>query len=500
MLRARRKGFGIVFEIALFGALIWLGWAIKSPIASIAREEPDCASDEANPENLLACVRRLIEAKGESASVAQAVLQEPLANYLKRLAEAQVYQGATNDLDVLKQHSKELKRDPLINRSAIAVLDNAIASHVNEIRPALSTRALAESSAPGNDIYPQFIKQKLGFLGSEQASFYDRGPFEISRRSLLASSLESEYFLKQESGAADENTLRRAIRLVDDVLDRLTGPEYEYLRQPGQSQRSSINSNQFWRASLYLVLGELSETRDILRKLVIDNKTFSLETSNPGHVYIYRPFNFPHRIIVQGRGAEQGGAARAEIRDQWVLNRYYNPAQLALYSCGQLNQPNKNRIANFTRAIGNLVLSDYYVVLASGDSATALREFESAVGRIMQSEGLREGRERLLKNLAGHEMVGFSKAIAEGAQSCGIDDATREEIFTAFKFQSSAIHIEGLGQQPTEYLLLGGRLNASQANVVADFVNKSVIPEVPKPLQERLGIKAHAYTARMKID
>lgn len=506
-------------RVVFLASFILVGGA--SPIAALAGEGSDCArsqptaedwpdalihhgiptraGNQPSPEDLLACARRSLEAADASASVAQAVLEQPLNGYLTKLAETQGYRGAAGDLDVLKRHSTKLKDNALANRDAITVLDNAIASQISEIRPALSTRALAESSLPGADIYPQFIRQKLDFLDSEQAKFYDRGPFEISRRSLLASSLESEYFLKQEARNTDANTLRRALRLVEEILDRLTGPQYSYLRLPGQSYKSSINSNEFWRSSLYFALGEIDDMQRILHKLAVENKTFGLATANPGHVYVYRAFNLPLRIIVRGRGAEQNGEARAEIIDPHFLNRYYNPAQLALYTCALSNQAGANRIANFMTAIKDLVLSDYYVVAASADSAANLGRLQTAVDTIMHNASLRQAREQLLKTVADQEMIGFSKAMALGAQFCGIDNATRDEIFSPLTLQSNIAPGQD-AEKGIHYLLFGGRMNANQANVLADFINKSIFPAVPKQLQEQLGIKARAYTARMKID
>jgi hypothetical protein len=128
---------GIVFTICAF---ILIAPAILFPIASSGREEPDCAGDEAKLENLLTCVRRLIEVASESTPVAKAVRADPLLKNLRRLAETQGYPGAVTDLDILKHHSRDLKRDPLGNRLPITVLDNAIASHVTEhIAPCNST-------------------------------------------------------------------------------------------------------------------------------------------------------------------------------------------------------------------------------------------------------------------------------------------------------------------------------------------------------------------------
>lgn len=495
-----------VFFLASF-ILAALGGA--APIAALAGEGPDCArnqptaamraGNQLSPEDLLTCARRSLEAADGSASVAQTVLEQPLNGYLSKLAETHGYRGAAGDLDVLKRRSTKLKNDALANRNAITVLDKAIASQINEIRPALSTSALADSSLPGVDIYRQFIRQKLDFLDSEQAKFYDRGPFEISRRSLLASSLESEYFLKQEAGNTDANTLRRALRLVEEVLDRLILPEYSYLRLSAQSYKSSINSNEFWRSSLYLALGEIDDMRRILHKLAVENKTFGLATANPGHIYIYRPFNLPHRIIVRGRGAEENGKARVEIIDPHFVNRYYNPAQLALYTCALLNQASANRIANFMAAIKDLVLSDYYVVVASADSAANLGRLQTAVDTTMHNASMRQAREQLLKNVADQEMIGFSKAMALGAQHCGIDNATRDEIFSPLTLQSNIAPGQD-AEKGIHYLLFGGRMNANQANVLADFINKSIFPAVPKQLQEQFGMKARAYPARMKID
>ena len=157
-----------------------------------------CGAEVSPPAELLSCVKEYSVGTQNDASK-RTVFPDWAKAILRKLAQTNGYNGSSSDLAVLKQQSAELKRDPNTNREMISLLDSAIASHVDEIGPAVSTHRLAKVSDLGTDIYPKFIRQKLEFLGSEKARFYDGGPFEIAWRSLFVSSLESEYFLKEKA-------------------------------------------------------------------------------------------------------------------------------------------------------------------------------------------------------------------------------------------------------------------------------------------------------------
>ncbi|HEV7602900.1 MAG TPA: hypothetical protein VGO49_21920 [Bradyrhizobium sp.] len=424
--------------------------------------------------------------------VQQAILDDQMQSLLRKLAGAAGYQGNPSDLEELKRRSIELKRDPVGNREAIALLDSAISSHADEIGSALSTRSLAATNDPGTDIYPRFVRQKLAFLGSDKAKFYDRGPFEIIWRSLLVTTLESQYFLEQQAESNDKEILRKAIRVLDEILDRRRRPEYDYI---SNRQEFLVNTDLFWRASLLFVLGEKPEMQKLLNKLVQDNKDFGLKTVNSNHIYVYKTFNFPHQIIVQD-DLEKNGTHKAEIKDPYVLDRYYNAAQLALYACAYFDQAGPKRIDAFVSAVEGLALSDYYVVAASTDSSAKLQELASLLKRAADGAAVANERNQLIQQITSKEMPGFSDAIKRGAMSCDIKDDVRDQVYSKFDFQITPAHIEGFGKA-TEYLLVGGRLNAGQANAAVNFFNKSVFPALgPHPFDKT---ELRTYAARMRI-
>jgi hypothetical protein len=387
---------------------------------------------------------------------------------------------STSDLDALKQRSTELKRDPNANREAISLLDSAIASYVDEIGPAVSTQALAKANDPRTDIYPKFVEQKLGFLGSEKARFYDGGPFEIAWRSLLVSSLESEYFLKEKPADSDKDKLRRAIGVLDEILVRRRGSDtqYGYL---ANRKGPLLNGDRFWRASLLFALGEKIDAQNELRSLILDNQRFGLEVAIPPessrHIYIYKIFSFPHQILVQG-DLRTDGARKTEVKDSDIIDRYYNAAQLALYACAYLDQAGSPKgISALATGIKNLELSDYYVIAGSADSPAKIQELASSLKQKLGSEAVNGKRDQLVRQFA-EETQRFSKTISQGASRCGIEDRIRDQVYSNFDFRFLDAHVEGFGKA-NEYLLLGGRLNTDQANTVAEFLNRTIF-QLPK--------------------
>jgi hypothetical protein len=480
---------GIAFVLAM-GFAACVTWSAAATAQDVAAR---CADPNPMSENFLACVRGLLEGK----STAQAVLAEPLRGRLGQLAQAQGYRGAAGDLDELKRRSTELKGNPAANRDAINVLDSAIASHADEIRPAISIAELAKKSSPGTNIHPLYVKQKLDFLSSGKLKFYDGGPYEITWRSLLANALEETYFLELAAGKSDPSLLHREIKLVDEILNRHTQPEFGYL--PASRRNLQINSHLFWRASLLFVLGEKSQLRDMLSSLAVKNRQFSLETTNSGHVYVYRALDLPYQMIVQP-GVDKDGAPKIEMAAQNLIRRYYNPAQLALATCAHIENAGPKGVSDFVATVNDLVLTDYYVIAGSADNSEKLQQLDAAIGAVLNGDKLRAERDRVLEIVAGQGGA-FPTLMEQGARLCGVDAAVRDDIYSPFRFRSAIKHMEEPGNKYSDYLLFGGRLNAAQANTVSEFLNKAVhsTPEV-RSLQEKLGIDGSAHIARMRID
>jgi hypothetical protein len=470
------------------------------PTSGLTQQIFPCDAEGSPPAELLSCVKGYSESMQNEASK-QTVFPDWVKAILRKLAQTNGYNGSSSDLDALKQRSTELKRDPNTNRETISLLDSAIASYVDEMGPAVSTQGLAKVSDLGTDIYPKFIQQKLGFLGSEKARFYDGGPFEIAWRSLLVSSLESEYFLEEKTVDDAKDKLRRAIGVLDEILVRRRGPDTKYAYLANRAG-PLLNGDRFWRASLLFVLGEKIDAQKELRSLVWDNQRFGLEVESPHgaessrHVYIYKIFSFPHQILVQGDPGPDG-ARKTEAKDPGITDRYYNAAQLALCACAHLDQAGSTKGVNALAAeIKNLELSDYYVIAGSADSPAKIQELASSLNQKLGGEATSSKRDQLVRQFA-NESQGFSETISRGASKCGIENDVRDRIYSDFDFRVLTARIEGLGKA-NEYLLLGGRLNADQANAVAAFLNRTIfqLPEIGEP-----GGKDdnRAYVARMRI-
>ena len=468
------------------------------PVSALTQPTDPCNAETSQPAELLSCVRDYLE-RAQSEVPKGAFFPDSVKGFLQKLARANGYAGSPSDLNLLKQRSTELKRDPYSNREAISLLDSAIAAYANEIGPAVSTQRLATIKDLGADIYPEFIQQKLEFLGSERPKFYDGGPLEIAWRSLWVTSLESEYFLEQKADNGDKQLLRHAIQVLDEILiRRRSETQYQYL--PNR-KGPLLNGDRFWRASLLFALGERLQAQSELRSLISDNQHFGLEVPSPNdegsrHVYIYKIFSFPHKILVQG-DPKKDGARKTEAKDSDVVDRYYNAAQLALCACAHLDHAGSTEGINaFVTDIRNLELSDYYVIASSADSPAKVLELASALNEKLNNTAIRDKRDELVRQFA-REAQGFSGTLSRGAAMCGISDDIRDQIYSKFDFRLFTAHIEGMGKA-NEYLLVGGRLNADQANAVAGFLNRAVLqlPEMADP-----GAKDdnRAYVARMKI-
>lgn len=392
----------------------------------------------------------------------------------------------------LKDYSIALKRDPVANKEAILLLDDAIASHANEIRPAISNRALASRSEPGSDIFAAFTKQKLDFLGSESMKFYDRGPFEITWRTLLASTLEAQYFLDQRAGAGDPANLRKTIETLEQILERRISPDYAYL----SGRERYTRSDQFWLASVLFALGDKAKARETLRNVVLNGQPPGLNTGEINDIYIYRIFILPHQLIVE---RDDEGKPKITIKDPYLLDRSYNSAQLALYSCAFLDKAGEKGVPEFIDAINRLVLNDYFVVVGPVDDAVASRALQEAIGKALETKSVTDKRNQALERVSNAAMAGFPDAIARGAQQCGIDDRTRDQIYAPFTFASEVKQFLGKDKKAKEYLLFGGRLNARQASTIADFLN-TVVFQTPELNEPRKKINAdadvYAYAAR----
>jgi hypothetical protein len=469
------------------GALIGLVIYLTCSAALIAQDDGNpCGKSDPMTGDLVRCVTTLMDAAPQPD-----IVNEPVRGYLQKLAETPGYGGASSDLEKLKNRSRELKNDPVTNRVAIAALDNAIASYSDELRAGVSYKALAVRATPGTDIYSEFVRQKVTFLGSKQAEFYDLGPFEPTRRALWISALEAKYFIDSQKGLHNSETLLGAIDILHGIRERLVSPKYQFL-SVSQRSKSQINSYLFWEASLWLALSEKKQAHEILKALAIDNSKFNLQTADAGHIYIYRVFARPYKMIVKAGGA-------VDVDDPHIVNRFYNPAQLALFACAYLADDTSIATRKFDDAVGSMTFNDYSVVAAAADDPVQLGVFNDAIRQAMGREDFRRQRDRLLGSVADEEVPGFSENIKRGAQLCEVNDSIRDKIYSRFEFDTRIEHIESLIKHSYQ-IVLGGRLNEDQAGTIAEFFNETIFKSSSVAgMWEKLGAEK-AFVARMRIE
>jgi hypothetical protein len=137
------------------------------------------------------------------------------------------------------------------------------------------------------------------------------------------------------------------------------------------------------------------------------------------------------------------------------------------------------------------------VVLATGDNSTKIQDSAAALKQKLASEAISGARELLIHQVASKEMPGFSETMRRGASACGITEDVRDQIYSKLELQPSIIHSQGSGKI-IEHLVVGGRLNSDQANVVAEFFNK-VIFQTSESRDVTPKTEIRAYPARMKI-
>jgi hypothetical protein len=448
---------------------------------------PPCdQSKQKTPEFLHCVVGQIDTLESRGTPIEKAATQSPLNGFLDELGRSLGYTGAQSDVDALKSRSSALKQaDPGKNWDAIVGLDYAISSHVTEIGPAVSTHALSsQSENVGKDIFEKFVRQKLSFLGSDSLTFYDRGPFEITAHSLLANSLESKYFLDREHspGSADASTLRKEMAILDDIYKRYTDNQHDYL--PRNDQQSRTNSNRFWRASISLLAGDSSGAREILKTLASQNAVSTLESHVQGQVYVYKVYDHPYQIIVDSIG-------KTRNIDANVLNRLYNPAQLALLACAFVNEPGAGGAELFEKEVKEFVSSDYSVVVAStGEQTDRLIKLRDQLTQAILNNQALSGRLNDIAGQINQDSLHILQLMQSGAQQCGISDSVRTTIFAPFDLEP---RIEVLQDNTKRSLLLVGRyLNANQASAVSDFINGALssVPDLRNAAASLGGAKA----------
>ena len=309
--------FWILFYFILGGFLSLI------PRTSFAQNAPSssqgavlCSNVDENspPAVQLGCVRGRLDAAGEN--VANAIQSEPVKSWLDNLSELEQYEGNKEDLDQLKRISLELKKKDLSQNSpAIAILDNAIASHIGELRPSVSARALAADSliSAGTDIYKKYAEAKFKFLISASGEFYNQGPLENVRKLLLASTLEELYFL--DTAEKHDENLRQELKILEDVLSSKTPSGIS------SDHDLEVNTNRFWHASILFLLGGDVKValRDDLKKIALQHAASysNLEVNND--ILISKVYNLPCKIL-KTELTLSDGLPRIVIEDPNIAN------------------------------------------------------------------------------------------------------------------------------------------------------------------------------------
>jgi hypothetical protein len=146
-----------------------------------------------------------------------------------------------------------------------------------------------------------------------------------------------------------------------------------------------------------------------------------LDTKNAGHIYVYRVFNLPYEIRVQP-ATEDNGARKVEIDDPGLLKRYYNPAQLALIACAQIEAAGPEGIPKLTKVVSDLAFNDYYVVAGAATDPGALQRLETMILGAINGKKPRWEHRELLDLVEGQkgEVPG---AMERGSRMCGIENA-----------------------------------------------------------------------------
>jgi hypothetical protein len=479
----------LLFRIRTVLATVAIGWS-----AEVSSQQAAICSSESN--DLLRCARGLIDDLRREGANDPVILTQRLREPLEALASKESYDGSASDLNELKRLSSDLKvANKVTNYEAISLLDNAIASYASEIRSALSWRAIALKAEPGADIHAPFVSQKLDFLKSSKAAFYDDGPFDLVRRSLLAGALEDHYFMERSVGKDDRTDLLDELNIINDLINRYQNPEYDHLLGLQKKiQHGEINNQLFWKATIQFLLGNKSEMRDALSKLAILNLDFGLEIHDTSReVYSYRVFNEPYKIVVGTPVADN--EPRVTIKDDNLIKRYFNAAQLALLMCGFVDDvgPTHTNVQAFKEAVTGLNFHDYFVVVAAEQAVDDVRRLEDAISRALDNEKLSGERKRKANAIVG-ESGPLSSAMQAGAQKCGVAADDRKRIYSPFEFRSQVKQIDGVW-----YLLFGGWLNAHQASDVAQFLKESVLPVARRLLPGSDGNDISPYVARRLV-
>ena len=183
-----------------------------------------------------------------------------------------------------------------------------------------------------------------------------------------------------------------------------------------------------------------------------------------------------------------------KIIDYLIVNRFYNPAQLALLACAFVNENNTAGAEVFEKEVRDFVFNDYNVVVAAiGEQTDRLTKLGGQLTQAIQSGQGLSGRLNDITKQINQESAHILDLMQSGAKQCGIPDA--DTIYAPFQF---APRIEVIKDNAKPNLLLvGGYLNANQASMVSNFIDEvlSSVPDLRNTLASLGG--ATPFVARV---
>ncbi len=279
---------------------------------------------------------------------------------------------------------------------------------------------------------------------------------------------------------------------MDAIYHKLLPPISDYIQL--QQIEARKNSNRFWKATTAFLKGDVVEFRNILSKMAEDNQDFDLNTFNRGHIYVHKVFEYPYEIVV-GEAKPHDTEPNIEISNpSTLIQRFYNPAQLALSACSLAGKIGPEFSDSFVDVVKKTYPNDYYVVVSESTNKYALEKLESAVFNSIQDN--REEAEAYGNRINENAIPGFARMMTDGASECNIPEPAFRKIYRPFSFDPQILSSETRSQ-----LVFGGRLNSKQASTLAQFL-KNVIADAPeiRQAQKKLALAFKVYVARMQLD
>jgi len=450
-----------------------------------------------NNAELLKCTIGAIKQLEQNLPTDAAVYDERVRRYLQMLAKNLGYSASAEDLLELKRRSLDLKHHPRENATAIAALDNAIASAAGEIRNIMSIEALASRSEVGLDIYPEFVRRKLQFLDSEKGRFYYEGIFELEVLELLGNALESTYFLDRMHQTPDTSKLEHELNIIHDITTRMNDEKYDYILRNRKGSQTDLNSVTLWQASVSFVLGRRDELKNALQDLINKNWRFTGQTVGVGQVFVYKSLDLPYEIIVRS-GKDENGKQNYEVNDPHRIQEFHDASQLALSLCAILDKAGDKGVDEFVKLNEQFVNRDYYVILATAASNGVLKEFAEAIEAETRTERLDPEGQGVLKRVDEVQDPGLAEVVRRGAQLCEIDGSVRDEVYKPFRLEPS-IWGPG-GKEGDQYQLrVGGGIDENQATIIAKFFKVVYSSSKLHAMSQKLKIEADPYVARPRI-